>query len=727
MKKKYTRKTKPYGNKSYSRKNYSGSGKKNSKKNYSKNYSKHSEVKVNYKQVKENKFVIIVEKPSVARQFAKAFNLKGKENVEGITVYKGKYKDYELVVVPLAGHVLELDFEENGRWTIPLIPPEQIKFKPAYGKTKFLKALKKLIVDANVVFATDWDREGELISYEVYHYLKVPPERHYRMTYSSLQPKELRQSFEKAVKTSQKLDWNLAYAGLLRAYLDKLYGFNYTRLFTLAVKNVSRDNKVWSIGRVQTPTLRLLYEREVKIEKFYPVPVMKIKLTGDYAKLKQEGDRKYFIRVRRDEPEEFISEGIQLPSTYLKETDPEKFEQVKEKFITAVKLLNSLGYILILKTGNNTLQITHKTPHIEEIMEHVKTKGDALKKLKLKRLIKKETPIPVEVIKNREHEKPPKLYSTTIALSELSKALKMKSTDVMKNLQKMYEMAVISYIRTDSEKFDEKKYKEDFHKERLGALSKLQPYGSYISRITTYMPRNRGSKIDDAHPPIHPVSSNISSLTPAQKKMFDMIARRYIASFYPDFVQDKVRVKLKLPIDFSKTFTKTVDPGWKEVIDPKIRVRMKKEGKLPDFKGITHFIPESTAILFDETKPPERFTTANIIKKMEEMKLGTKSTRAQIIQTLINRGYITVNNKNQIRVTQKGKEVIMLIDNIDDDHIQLISKPEFTAHLEDKMDSVNKGKEDYKKIIKENIEVIKNVTSEKKKKITKAYLTLSTK
>ena len=710
------------GKSNYSKQsNYSG------KKKYSGKKTTHSPIKVNYKQLQENKFVIIVEKPSVARQFAKAFNLKGKENIEGITVFKGKYKNYELIVVPLAGHVLELDFNEGGKWTIPLIPPEQIKFKPAYGKTKFLKVLKKLISDAKVVFATDWDREGELISYEVYHYLKVPPERHYRMTYSSLQPKELKQSFERAIKKNQKIDWNLAYAGLLRAYLDKLYGFNYTRLFTLAVKNVSRDNKVWSIGRVQTPTLRLLYEREVKIEKFYPVPVLKIKLIGDYAKLKQDGDRKYLVRVRSKEPEEFISEGIQLPSTYLKETDPEKFEQVKEKFILALKVLNILGYILVLKTGTITLEVTVKTPHIEEIMEHIKTKSDALKKLKLRRLSKKEIPIPIEVTKNREHEKPPRLYSTTIALSELSRALKMKSTDVMKNLQKMYEMAVISYIRTDSEKFDEKKYREEFHKDRLSTLSKLQPYGSYISKITNYMPRNRGSKIDDAHPPIHPVSTSISGLTAVQKKMYDMIVRRYIASFYPDFVQDKLRVKLKLPIDFSKTFTKIVDPGWKEVTDPKIRIRMKKEGKLPNFEGITHFIPGNVAILFDETKPPERFTTANIIKKMEEMKLGTKSTRAQIIQTLMNRGYITVNNKNQIRVTQKGKEVIMLIDNIDDEHIQLISKPEFTAHLEDKMDSVNKGKEDYKNIIQENIEIIKNVTHDKKKKITKAYLTLSSK
>lgn len=708
----YNKKFKHTGKKKFSKKKGSyGKGK-----TYTKKSSQPKQITVNYKNVNPNKYVIIVEKPSVARQFAKAFGLKGREVVEGITVHKGKYKNNDLYVVPLAGHILELDFNEGGKWIIPLIPPKEIKFKPIYGKTKFLKVIKKLVSDAYIVFATDWDREGELISYEVFTYLRVPADRHFRMTYSSLQAKELKESFEKALKTKQKLDLNLAHAGLLRAYVDKLYGFNYTRLMTLAVKNVASDPKVWSVGRVQTPTLRTLYEKFKEIEEFVPSPIIKIKMLG-----------KYYDKNKNpiDKNDVFISEGILLPTKYIKEHKQDKWVNIVTKFKLAVQLLEKLGFVMFLKKDGKLIPISSDNDGVKLIMENIKTKKDAESQLVLKRVVKKLIIIPVVAEKSREHEKPPKLFSTTLALSELSKTLKMKSTDVMKQLQSMYEKAVISYVRTDSEIFDEKKYDEAFHKGRLNEIAKIQIYGAYIRSIKTFKPRNKGSKIDDAHPPIHPVSSDTSSLSPVQKKIYDIIARRYIASFYPDFVQDKLRVKLKTPIDFSKTFTKIVNPGWKQVTNPEIITKMKKEKDLPNFDLVKYFAPSTISLEFEETRPPEMYTTASIIKKMEELKLGTKSTRAQIIQSLINRGYITVDSKNKIKVTQKGKDLIRLIDNVDDEHIQLISRPAFTAMLEDKMDLVNKGKEDYKKVIEENINIIKGVTPEKKKKITKAYLTLT--
>lgn len=695
----------------YSKKNYSKSNK-----NYSKRSFSSAQVSVKYSSLNPNKYVIIVEKPSVAKQFSKAFNLKGKENIDGVTVYKGNYKGYELYVVPLAGHVLELDFNEGGSWRIPLIPSEDVKFKVSYGKKKFLNVIKRLIGDAYVVFATDFDREGELISFEVYSYLKVPEERHFRMNYSSLQAKELRQSFEKAIKNKQKLNWNLAYAGLLRAFLDKLYGFNYTRLFTLAVKDIAKDNRVWSIGRVQTPTLRKLYERFVEVESFVPNPVLKIHLFGEYYSGK---------KLPLGKRDEFVSEGVLIPSEHIKKNKPDEWESVVEKFKLALAVLWKLGYVLELNSDGKSYTITPNNLNVDVLIQAVKTKSDAVKKLKLVKVKEKRVLIPVSIENKRESERPPKLYSTTIALSELSKALKMKSPDVMRQLQKMYEMAVISYIRTDSEKFDEKKYDADFHRSRLEEIAKNQPYGAYISKIKEFKPRNRGSKVDDAHPPIHPVSGNISSLNSLQKRIYDLIARRYIASFYPDFVQDKLRVRLKTPIDFSKTYSKIVSAGWKEVIDPKIVVRMKKQGELPNFDRVEYFSPDYASVFFDETNPPEMYSTASIIKKMEELKLGTKSTRAQIIQTLADRGYIKIDSKNTIIVTQKGKELIKLIDSINDENIQLISRVDFTASLEDKMTAVSKGKEDYKKIIRENIEIIKGVNNDKKKKIRKAYLTLS--
>ena len=629
------------------------------------------------------KFVIITEKPSVAKQFRKALGLKNWKKENNVIVYFGKYKNHDIVIVPLAGHVLELYFGDSKFSEIPLIPPKKIKFTPIKGKGNILKTLKKYLKSYTPVIATDYDSEGELIGYEILEYFKIPKNGHFRMRFSTLREDEIRQSFERAITKKERLDYNLAYAGLLRAYSDKLFGFNYTRFMTLLLRG--KHDKVFSIGRVQTPTLRIIVEREKDISAHVQTPLIKLIVIGT---------------PNKKDKIEFVSPSVAVPCKKLKKFNPERYKKATENFKKLLDTLQMLGYEMIVDKKKVT-----KTNYLS-ILENIDTIEKAKKQIKIKK-VKSNVIIGVTVSDKTIHEKPPKLFSTTVALSELSKELKMKPDQVMKILQKMYESAEISYIRTDSEVFDPKKYPPSYHKKILNELSKNTKYKRIISKIKDLKPRNRGSKIDDAHPPIHPVKS----YTEINEKIFDLITKRYLSAFYPDLVKTIVTYKLKTPLELVAVEDFIIQCGWMEVYDPNCKP------KKVNIKNIKKVLILDAKISFSTTSPPPRYTVSTIIKQMENLKIGTKSTRQEILKKLIDREYIIVDSKNTIYATNKGIGLIDLIDKLDDEHIQKISKVEFTRDLEEKMEAVQKGKENYKKIIDDSISIIENINYERLNKL----------
>ena len=608
-------------------------------------------------------YLIIVEKPSVAKRFRDAFGLKQSLRHRGkIPYFKGVYKGKDITVVPLAGHVLEIKFPNKPFKVIPVYP-EDIEFEPAKGKTAFLELLKKEMPDKYVVFATDYDREGELISYEVYKYFNVPEERHYRMHFSALTKEDIISSFEEALKKNKKIDFNLAHAGLVRAYLDKLYGFNITRLISRAVTEEEGRFNLWSAGRVQTPTLRLILEREEEIRNFVKRPTIKIVMEGSIDGVKAT----------------FESTPVVVDEEHSGEIS---------KF---VETINELGYEAV---------VNGKKAGVNDILKDPK-------KLSVRKI--EDTTVEVKLDKKEVSERPPIPLDTTRALSTLSSKLRIKTNEASKILQTLYENAKITYPRTDSNKFDNKKYPPSYHRSLLRKLSSSYPIAG---EVVSDRPRSAGKKLDPAHPPIHPKGTP-EGLTGNYYKAYDLIAKHYIALFLPDFKKEVLVMTTKTKLPLVSKFERVINEGWKKVFGDV------SSGEIPEIKSNKVRVI-GVSIMHGETKPPARYSTATIIGKMEAVNIGTKSTRPEILNTLESRNYIVV-KKNTIYITDKGEQLIRIFDQMEDGKVRELSTIDFTAKLEDDMSKVERGELDYKKIINENKELIRNLSDDDVEKVKKAY------
>lgn len=212
-----------------------------------------------------SKMLILTEKPSVARDIAKA--LKGCKEKQGY-IDCGNY-----VITWAFGHLFEIDTDSiaGKEWKLETLPifPKEFKLKLRKGMGKQFKVIKKLLSEVDsVAIATDSGREGELIAREI---LLMAGWKNWKNTFrfwtsEALTPEVVRKTL-KNLKPAKDFD-SLYYSALARQHADWLVGINLTRLITLK----SRDKSVWSIGRVQTPTLKLIVEREREIKDFKPEP-----------------------------------------------------------------------------------------------------------------------------------------------------------------------------------------------------------------------------------------------------------------------------------------------------------------------------------------------------------------------------------------------------------------------------------------------------------------------
>ncbi len=217
--------------------------------------------------------LIISEKEIAARRIAEilAGNGVSEEKVYGVPVYRFNFNDKDFKVIGLKGHILKVDYpKEYANW-FKVDPVELIdaKIEKIPIQKKIIQALMKVSGDADeVIIATDYDREGELIGYDAVQLLKeknalVDAKR---VKFSAITPKDINQAFSKL----GKIDFDLAYAGRARQDIDLIWGATLTRFISLATYQIK--DKFLSVGRVQTPTLALIVERESEIKSFVPVP-----------------------------------------------------------------------------------------------------------------------------------------------------------------------------------------------------------------------------------------------------------------------------------------------------------------------------------------------------------------------------------------------------------------------------------------------------------------------
>jgi DNA topoisomerase-1 len=261
--------------------------------------------------------------------------------------------------------------------------------------------------------------------------------------------------------------------------------------------------------------------------------------------------------------------------------------------------------------------------------------------------------------------------------------------------QSLYEQALISYPRTSSQKLPLKLGL----KRIIESISKQDEYaalcGKLLKRPKLY-PRE-GSKEDPAHPSIYPTGMKPGKATAYQKKLYDLIVRRFLSVFADPAIREQMNVKIDVGGEKFKTSgVRTLEPNWMEFYGSHAKF---KEQTLPPMKEGDKIHGPKIEMSEKETTPPKRYSQATILKIMEDQNLGTKATRAQILQTLYDREYI---KENSIAITSLGSAVIKALEK----YCPEIISVDLTNMFEEEMEEIQAGKRKREDVIKEAEETL---------------------
>lgn len=561
--------------------------------------------------------VCIAEKPSVAREIAEVLGATQRMNgyIEG--------NGYQ--VTWTFGHLCTLKepHEYSGDWkrwslgSLPMIPPRfgiKLIENPSYEQQ--FKVIEGLMQKAEMVInCGDAGQEGELIQRWVMQKAgcKCPV---YRLWISSLTEEAIREGFQKLKNQS---DFNSLYeAGLSRAIGDWLLGMNATRLYTL---RYGQNRQVLSIGRVQTPTLALIVNRQTEIDNFKSEPYWELK------------------------------------TVYRNTT----FSATKGKFTQN-------------KEGEAFLDIVRQEDFTVTDISEKKGKEFALR-----------------------------LFDLTSLQVECNKKFGFTADETLRYIQSLYEKKVTTYPRVDTTYLS-----DDIYPKVPNTLKGLTDYAELIAPLLDIkLPKSKkvfdNSKVTDHHA-IIPTGVPARNLTETERKVYDLVARRFIAAFYPDCEISTTTVLGKVgKVEFKVTGKQILKPGWRVVFgaeqkDPDAEPT-EDEGVLPDFvKGESG--PHDPMLKETWTQPPKPYTEATLLRTMEtagklvdnndlrdalkENGIGRPSTRAAIIETLFKRNYIRKERK-YLYPTSTGSELIGTIQE------ELLKSAELTGLWEKKLRLIEKG------------------------------------
>ena len=592
--------------------------------------------------------VCIAEKPSVAREIAR---------ILGATASRDGYIEGNGYQVTWTyGHLCTLkephDYTEAWKpWSLsrlPMIPQRfGIKLIPQEHIEKQFAVVQKLMQNADsIVNCGDAGQEGELIQRWVMQKAgaKCPVKR---LWISSMTDEAIEEGFQ---QLKDQNDYQSLYlAGVSRAIGDWLLGMNATRLYTL---KYGQNRQVLSIGRVQTPTLALIVNRQKEIEQFKPEP--------------------YWI----------------LSTTYRDTV----FSSTKGKFT--------------------------KKEEGEKFLETISGKPFTV----------------TDVQKKNGTEQPPQLYDLTSLQVDCNKKYSMSAEQTLNIIQGLYEKKLTTYPRVDTQYLSDDIYPK-CPQTLQGLMEKysqlLAPLGGKVLRKSKRV--FDSSKVTDHHA-IIPTGVPARNLTDMERNVYDLIARRFIAVFYPDckFATTTVMGKVE-NIDFKVSGKTILDEGWRVVYQKATGNQDKAESNesqdnpdnaeertLPNFvKGESgDHVPSLTE---KWTAPPEFYTEATLLRAMEtagkfvedeelraalkENGIGRPSSRAGIIETLFKRHYIKRERKNLI-ATPTGIE---LIDTIKE---ELLKSCELTGIWEKKLRDIEAKKYDPGQFIEELKEQIRQIVQE---------------
>jgi DNA topoisomerase-3 len=584
--------------------------------------------------------LILTEKPSVAEDFARALGCKRRE---------GYFENGEYIITWAFGHLFEIS-DENlpKRWELEGLPifPERFEYKLRSSQAgKQFKVIKGLLSQAGkVVIATDAGREGELIARLILQKAGLKDwSKVYRFwTSSALTPEVIRRELRN-LKPAKEYD-SLYWCALARQHADFVVGINLTRAVSLR-----SSGGVWSVGRVQTPTLTLVVQRDLEIENFRPKPYWVIKALFSVEGKTYEGvwfGKKSGGRVDADE-----------------DVDEEEEEREEEE-------------------GGGVFDY------------------ETVKKL-VERLSGIKSAVVSRVERKKRVEYPPPLYSLSSLQRDANRELGFSAQKTLDIAQKLYEeRKAISYPRSDAEYLSESSI--SLVKEVLERL-KRKDLVEKVDKVGRRVFDDR--KLTDHHA-IIPLRDEEEDWTDAEKALFRLIKRRFLAAFYEPFIALDTTVITQIAgEEFYSRGTTVLQLGYRELYGrpkDKLLPKLEKGQKVDVLK------------VWSEkrwTKPPPRYTEGMLIKKMEKLSLGTPATRASIIETLKERGYLVLNKKHLIS-TEKGRE---LIKNLQGSKVVSV---EMTSEWEQQLEGIYKNKKGFGGY-KDFLEKIKTFTKEEVERIKK--------
>lgn len=606
--------------------------------------------------IQKNRMIVcIAEKPSVGRDIAK---------VLGATQDHRQYMEGNGYQVTWTfGHLCELKepHEYSPLWkawslsSLPMIPPRfGIKLKNDRGIEEQFRVIEQLMQAAELIInCGDAGQEGELIQ----RWVMQKAGAHCpvkRLWISSLTEEAIREGFQNLKDQSEYQ--SLYEAGLSRAIGDWTLGMNATRLYTL---KYAQGRQVLSIGRVQTPTLALIVHRQQEIENFKPEPYWV--LTTNYRDTT-------FTVVLEGQDEEGETDGEEKKSSKGNDAARRGFASEEE--------------------GRKALELIKDAPFTI-----------------------------TSVTKKNGTEAPPRLYDLTSLQVECNRRLGFSSDLTLQLIQSLYEKKVTTYPRVDTTFLS-----DDIYPKAGGILNGIAgEYGPLLAPLRG-APLKKSKKVFDSskvtdHHAIIPTGVAPRGLTPDEQKVFDMVARRFIAAFYPDcrFATTTVLGETA-GIPFKATGKQILEPGWRDVYAQDAAKARDNGGKpteeertLPAFvKGESG--PHVPDLAEKWTQPPKPYTEATLLRAMEtagrlvdddelrdalkENGIGRPSTRAAIIQTLFKRHYIRQERKS-LFATPTGVELISLI------HEELLKSAELTGIWERKLRLIEKKDYDAKTFLNE--------------------------
>lgn len=653
------------------------------------------------------KNLYIAEKPSVAREFAKALGMKGAATTGA---RDGYLENEDTIVTWCVGHLITMSYPEVydpalKKWSFDTIPfiPEEYKYEIIDASSKQFQIVSKLLNREDVgriYVCTDSGREGEYIYRLVEQMAGVDKSKkdRRRVWIDSQTEEEIMRGIREAKELSA-YD-NLSDAAYLRAQEDYLMGINFSRALSLkysyTVRNyLGMDRCVIAVGRVMTCVLGMIVKREREIRQFVPTPFYRVLASteGFEAEWKTTKDSAY------------------LDSPLLYKENGFKKEESAKQLIT---------------------ELSADAP-IELIVQKVE--------------------------KKTEKKAPPMLYNLAELQNDCSRLFKISPTDTLNTVQTLYERKLVTYPRTDARVLSTAVAKEIG--KNIGGLQKYEPlaqYAQYIMQQGGYKGVAKSKYVNDKqitdHYAIIPTGQglgNLNGLNDIQRKVYDIIARRFLSIFFPAAEYEKVSLVLSRQIhtvvgekengteSFFANFKRLKNPGYLTIAglssDKKQEEQKLTDEELAKFASLKKgdAIPVQTFNIKEgETSPPKRYSSGTLILAMEnagqliedeELRsqikgsgIGTSATRDSIITKLVTNKYIALNKKTQIVTPTFLGEIIY---DVCLNSIQSLLWAEMTASWEKGLSGVAEGtisKDEYtakmNKFVCDNTNAVKQIRNQ---------------